>query len=141
MRTFVTTVLLGGALAMSATGAMAQSNSNSYDNWREQVFQQKTGRHTPSLEAAINQQAASTAYREQAVSQASAPANAWFEQVYKLKTGRNTPAEEARQKDETANSAFREDFTTDSAPTLPSTWHGQLFKSKTGRPCPLQEAW
>ena len=138
MRTFVTAILLGGALLMGATGAMAESNNNSYDNWREQVFMQKTGRNTPAEEARLKERAASTAYREEATSQATAPANAWFEQIFKMKTGRNTPAEETRQKDAAANSAFREDFTTGSAPALPSTWYGQLFQEKFGRPSPLE---
>ena len=139
MRTFVTAVLLGGALLMGATGAMAQSGNNSYDNWREQVFKLKTGRNTPVVEARLKEQAASTAYREHP--QTAAPANAWFEQIFKEKTGRNTPAEEARQKAEAANSAYREDFTTGSAPAPPATWHGQLFREKYGRPCPLEEPW
>jgi hypothetical protein len=138
MRTFATAILLGGALLMGATGAMAQSNNNSYDNWREQVSKLKTGRYTPAEEARLKEEAASTAYREEAASQTTAPANAWFEQIFKERTGRNTPAEEARQKEEAANSAFREDFTTGSAPALPSTWHGQLFRAKYGRPCPLE---
>ena len=141
MRTFVTAILLGGALLMGATGAMAESNNSSYDSWREQVSRLKTGRYTPAEEARLKEQAASTAYREEVWSQTTAPANAWFEQIFKMKTGRNTPAEEARPKEEAANSAFREDFTTGSAPALPSTWHGELMGAKFGRPCPLEQPW
>jgi hypothetical protein len=138
MRTFVTAVLLGSALLMGASGAMAQINNNAYDNWREQVFKLKTGRNTPAEEARRNDAAANSAFREETVSPATAPANAWLEQVLTLKTGRYSPAEEARQNDEAANSAFREEATTGSAPAPSSAWHGQFFRAKTGRPCPLE---
>ena len=85
-------IIFTAVLAMVASTSMvAQANS-----WSEQWYRAKFGRPSPTEEARIETEQASTAYREVTPTQAVVPANAWFEGWYRAKFGRPSPTEEAR---------------------------------------------
>ena len=125
MKTFVTNVLLGGALLMGASGLMAQSDNS----WREQYFRAKFGRNTPLEETRQNAEAVSTAFREEFTTPM--PANTWYEEYFKAKFGRVSPLEEARQNTQAASTAFREEEPTEVVAPV-NNWHAQMFRMKTG---------
>ena len=134
MKPFVRTILFGGALAIGATTLMAGQESNT---WQDQWFRAKFGRTSPTEEARLKAEQASTAFREELTREA-APAPNWIEQHYRAKYGRSSPMEEARLKAEQENIAFREETTQRAAPPA-TNWIEQHFRAKYGRSSPTEE--
>ena len=98
--------------------------------WIEQWFRAKHGRPSPTEEARLKEEAASTAYRA-APARDPAPEKSWSEQWFRAKHGRYSPGEEARRKAELNNSAYRTD-TTARTPDR-GRWSRERMKAKYGR--------
>ncbi len=128
-------ILFTAVLAMVASTSMvAQSNS-----WSEQWYRAKYGRPSPTEEARIQAQQATTAYREAKPSPTAVPVNTWFEGWYRAKYGRPSPTEEARLQAVESNTAYREAAPTKSAAPV-NTWFEGWYRAKYGRPSPSEEA-
>ncbi len=93
-------IILGILLTTTLALAMPASN-NQTENW----FQKKLGRHSPAVEQQIQNQQASTAYREDQT--ATTPAPNWMERNLKIKQGHYSRAEQTRLDQEYANTAYR----------------------------------
>lgn len=132
MKNAIRAVLFTGAVVMSANGLMAAQTSN---DWHDQWYRAKFGRPSPAEESRLNEERASTAFREEARHEA-APENAWFEQWYKAKFGRNSPAEETRQRAERENTAFREEASGERRIAPANDWLDQWYRAKYGRSAP-----
>ena len=135
MRTFGK---IGFALALAIGGPNLMPAQTSSD-WSEQWHRTKFGRSSPTEEARIKAERASTAHREVAPPVVARPTNDWFrEQWYKTKFGRNSPAEQRRLDAEQATTAFREE-THAGAPTNNTWLSEQRYKTKYGRSSPAEE--
>lgn len=130
MKNVLSTILFTGALVLGANGLIAAQTSNS---WLDQWYRAKFGRPSPAEEARLNQERASTAFREE-----SRHEGAPTEQLYKTKLGRNSPAEEARQRAERESTAFREEPTGKRKTAPANEWLDQWYRAKYGRPAPVR---
>ena len=135
MKPFVRSMMFTGVLAMAAGSmAVAQTNSNSFEQW----YRAKYGRSTPTEEARVAANEANTAYRAETPGQVAGPANTWYEGWYRAKFGRPSPTEEARIQAEQSNTAYREE--TPGQVTAPgNNWYEGWYRAKFGRPSPLEE--
>lgn len=128
MKPFVRSMSMTAALLVVTTGLIAgQSNAAPSEQW----YRAKFGRPSPTEEARLKAERASSAFREEAPPRVAPAAPNWTEQYFKAKYGRSTPAEEARLKAERESSAFREEPGRGTAPAR--SWFEQWYKMKFGR--------
>jgi hypothetical protein len=120
--------MMTGCLAAMLLGGVpvtALANTGS-----EEWFRAKFGRPSPSQQARLNDDAASTAWREAP----SAPGSVLphlNDQWFRAKFGRYSPAEEARRQAELANTAYRNDPAT--GPVDRRSERRLFMKAKYGR--------
>jgi hypothetical protein len=119
-------------LTISFTGGMLAVSALAQTGWTEEYFRAKYGRSSPTEEARLKAEQATTAFREETTDAVAPAVPNWIEQYFRAKYGRSSPTEEARLKAEQASTAFREEPTRDVAPPVPN-WIEQHLRVKLGR--------